>query len=603
MARMLARSKSLRLRSSQKDLRQQEEELPAPPLTVTDAEPREDDSQTLKPAAHAANAGKRIDTPDLVQRPRTSGGPGDRGRHFHKKGAPIAITSDDHTFNFPLPAPKTVLYTAEIHEDSTIGMAIGSPTTPARWNRDPHATDFVTNKTGTTTKILYDNSMTDSSDTSHDAVKPKISRWRSLFGRKTSNNAQHTPFYLLQQFPSTQTHVDSRSDVSSQRPRAASRSASRAASRAASSPTAISEKQESRKKTKATKKAAADQAKAKNEAENFTATLKSPITREEESPEPPPKDNWDAPAKIPKVTISSGSENNSPRTLGPGLMLDVDIPDIQMERYSVMFGSLLRPDRSSSLFIRRQANPEKLKPLNELSVKTEYVDSANGLLKPQRRATSPSPSKSPTFSLSLFPPPAQTRDNHPPSPRVTSLHRPRPLQRSNTAPGALSPSRQTFAQSDDAGKKSAHAAQEEPPTPELATHLMTPTPSTIQSFDSEETEATLVVAKDTGPWKPRLPEPEWEIVAKSVETPSQVEGENSPRPAKVDEPTPETTQVSVGVARTVSVSRSTGARPQFLKPMIVTSEQPERLVDRKPLTPTLVELRNRKSQRVQIVEA
>jgi len=377
--------------------------------------------------------------------------------------------------------------------------------------------------------------------------------------------------------------------------------ASRAASRATSSPTAISEKQENRKKTRASKKAAVDQAKAKAEVEKSMATSKPPMMKEEASPEPPPKDSWGPTASIPKLTVSTGSKDTSPRTLGSGPMLDVDIPDIQMERYSVMFDSLLRPERSSSLFVRRQANPEKLKPLNELSMKKESVNSGNGMLKPYRRATSPSPVKSPTFSLSLFPPPVSARDNHPLSPRVPSLHRPPPLQRSNTAPGALSPSRQTFTQSNDAGKKPAHTAQEEPLTPELATHLMTPTPSTVQSLDSEET--AFVVAKEPSPWKPRLEEPEWEIVSKPAETTSQIQRKNDPRPAKADEPPVKTAQVSVGVARTVSVSRPAGARPHLLKPMIVTSEQPKRWVDRKPLTPTLVELRNRKSQRVQIVEA
>jgi hypothetical protein len=41
-------------------------------------------------------------------------------------------------------------------------------------------------------------------------------------------------------------------------------------------------------------------------------------------------------------------------------MLDVDIPRIEMERYSVMFGSLLKP-RDSSLLTRRQATLEKLR--------------------------------------------------------------------------------------------------------------------------------------------------------------------------------------------------------------------------------------------------
>ena len=361
MARMLGRSKSLRLKNSQKDLRQQED-LPTPPLTGADSEPR-NDAQSLKPVAHTTNPGKRVDTPDQVQRPRTSSRPGDRGKHFHKKGVPITITSDDHTYNFPLPTPKTVLYTAEIHEDSTIGIALGSPTTPAHWNQNTRATDLVTNQPETATQISYDNSFTDSSDTCHDMAKPKISRWRSLFGRKASHNVQQTPFYQLQQSPSGQNHVDSYSDVGSQRPCAASRSASRAAL----SPTATSEKQESQKRAKAAKKAAADQAKAKPEAENSTTTTESPILREG-GPVLPPKDNWDSPANVPKSMVSSNS-NNSPCTLNSGPMLDVDIPDIQMERYSVMFGSLLRPDRPSSLFLRRQANPEKLKPLNELSMK------------------------------------------------------------------------------------------------------------------------------------------------------------------------------------------------------------------------------------------
>jgi hypothetical protein len=51
-----------------------------------------------------------------------------------------------------------------------------------------------------------------------------------------------------------------------------------------------------------------------------------------------------------------------------GLMLNVDIPSIQMERYSVMFGSVLQKTTStssSSLLARRQATLERLKTVTE----------------------------------------------------------------------------------------------------------------------------------------------------------------------------------------------------------------------------------------------
>ena len=41
-------------------------------------------------------------------------------------------------------------------------------------------------------------------------------------------------------------------------------------------------------------------------------------------------------------------------------LLELDIPDISMERYSVMFSTVLQP-RYSSLMLRRKANLEQLK--------------------------------------------------------------------------------------------------------------------------------------------------------------------------------------------------------------------------------------------------
>ena len=69
----------------------------------------------------------------------------------------------------------------------------------------------------------------------------------------------------------------------------------------------------------------------------------------------------------PHITLDGGPVNQQVSNQG-GLMLNVDIPSIEMERYSVMFGSVLQKPTtmtSSSLLARRQATLEKLKTVTE----------------------------------------------------------------------------------------------------------------------------------------------------------------------------------------------------------------------------------------------
>lgn len=54
---------------------------------------------------------------------------------------------------------------------------------------------------------------------------------------------------------------------------------------------------------------------------------------------------------------------NKQKPLPMRSLLDVDIPSIQMERYSVMFGNVIKPP---SLLARRQANLERLKTVEEI---------------------------------------------------------------------------------------------------------------------------------------------------------------------------------------------------------------------------------------------
>jgi hypothetical protein len=142
-------------------------------------------------------------------------------------------------------------------------------------------------------------------------------------------------------------------------------------------------------------------------------------------------------------------------------LLDVKIPDVHMERYSVMFGSLLDRQEPVNLLARREKTMNKLTTISvekegpsklaheqkEQFEKTEATSNnkGNSHLTPQanttypRRATSPTPSKSPSFSLFPQLPQAAEKIVGPIPPGKQS-----PLHRSFTAPGRLSPMQENF---------------------------------------------------------------------------------------------------------------------------------------------------------------
>ncbi|KAK3307102.1 uncharacterized protein B0T15DRAFT_394690 [Chaetomium strumarium] len=150
------------------------------------------------------------------------------------------------------------------------------------------------------------------------------------------------------------------------------------------------------------------------------------------------------------------SVSNSPAASIPASgagLLSVDIPDIRLERYSVMFSGVLNEkeqDTKSTLLERRQATLEKLKNISDRIESEEGKDRTR-----PRRATSPQPTKSPAFSLFPHTPVRQSillAATEAGMVSTTSLAPPRGLTRSNTSPGYIpSPSRARFepeAQSD-----------------------------------------------------------------------------------------------------------------------------------------------------------
>ncbi|KAI9679018.1 MAG: hypothetical protein M1829_001688 [Trizodia sp. TS-e1964] len=97
-------------------------------------------------------------------------------------------------------------------------------------------------------------------------------------------------------------------------------------------------------------------------------------------------------------------------------IIKVDIPNVSMERYSVMFGSLLKsnqepalpqPPQPVSLLARRQARLEKLKTIEDDAELVPNIEIT--VVKPWRPTSSAVPSPSPSFSL--FPPPSGCRFN------------------------------------------------------------------------------------------------------------------------------------------------------------------------------------------------
>ncbi|KAF2712313.1 hypothetical protein K504DRAFT_464400 [Pleomassaria siparia CBS 279.74] len=647
MARML-RSRSMRVLrgGGLKETHQQETDSTTPlpshfPIEV-------DRLKAATPVSRPED--ERVETPNMVaQRPTTSGGSGDRGKLFHKKVAPaaqISSTDDDLALHSPSNKSNTsFLYAAEIHEEKEgiIGIALGSPTMAS------HTTNFVTSHSGTVTYISSNNTspnrLPEPADTKQESPKPKLSRWKSIFKKSPlAPQQQTTTFYQLAPAVSP-ARIDSHHDNDSLDSRNVS-------PMDFSPPPFKPEIRESRRLPKGHPQPPVETRPHVLTVGTNSSKPKSSFMRSASSPNPPPKDRS---ATVPMLVVSA-SPSGSPRN-GDRPLLDVDIPSIQMERYSVMFAgcsNLLQSTSSpsSNLLVRRQGNSERLKPLTELSKKNEGDGAGNGngngTLKPQRRATSPSFPKSPSAGLSLFPQPTDGSHRRTPSPRSLSVHRPRPLQRSKTAPSS-SPNKQNFSIPMPSNDRQRDASQDsrrvqlENGDIEMSMQLPMPTPSTACSLESEseaEAEDATIVVTRPGPaqsWKPLIDEPQWEIVSKPVVTNPLSLNPPSPTPASQDAPSsphvepeshaqiqitsPTTAPLSadlagkkaslpsrsggsatLGVARSVSVSRAN--RPEFLKPVLVkrATDGNERLVDRRALTPTLVELKNRKSQRVQLVE-
>lgn len=374
LPRMLGRSKSLRLLlGGHKDMHHQETRETAPPV----------DGSKIKATVPVTRSEMKAAIRDsaMLQRPRTSSGPGDRSTLFHKKVIPL---QDPNEGPFEPPYPSFARSTADLaatdmlapHE-GIIGIALGSPTmAPQHWD-EPHSTDFVSsNQSSFTTQVFSPNQPELSRKNSDEAPKPKISRWKSIF-KKTAPPPRKENFYqLAKAVQSARTIGPQDNDPLGTRPLNAQEE-----ERQSPPYTFKSDIRQSRKVPKGQAQPALD-TRPRALTLGSTPNLKSKSTLSRFVSSPRPQNPTDGSSTVPELTVS-GVPQTSTRPVGVRPLLDVEIPTERMERYSVMFSGLLEPHNtngSSSLLQRRQGNTDKLAPLNTSSVKVRLRNTLASIL-------------------------------------------------------------------------------------------------------------------------------------------------------------------------------------------------------------------------------
>ncbi|KAK8430092.1 hypothetical protein IWX49DRAFT_256369 [Phyllosticta citricarpa] len=533
----LSRSKSMNLkRSKRPDHKATVPDLSAPRVADPDVKPRGDARNTNNPPRHhphRADSGTASGTESESQRPKTASAKSDHQAAPQDHRVCIVLNADAEPAQDPTPTPAAVVKdsTDILRQETTtpIGMALGSPShiTPGMWKQfnppTPSQTEFTAEQTFAPAARLM---------TSDGGKKKNI--WKSLFGAKQAPKTPQ-PFYQLQAAtaqratkpPSPPSSLEKNGDQEVVVP---------------VDPSLTNQQHkmtEGRKLSKAHRieKHGKSRSRGKSNADGKTLDALN-------SKAPPP--------------TTQGNDLTPAQKAATSPLLNVDIPSVEMERYSVMFGNVLKKDRSSNLLQRRQGNKDALKPLNSESLRVsrftsmrrsvslrfrkrgkltnsgrqcadqsicqqEKLDRREDTLRPaepKRRATSPgSPSFAPPSSgLSLFPRKSMqdSRANSPaPTPKTSASPLRKPPQRAFTDPPTtikFSTSPKLVRDSNgrkgsDVGKEQAKPSKknivtpaqalqaEQPQVPKEFVHELSPDTSARGSLDSAQSFETAIVAQ------------------------------------------------------------------------------------------------------------
>jgi hypothetical protein len=333
-----------------------------------------DRSQTGTPVSRE---GEDLEPPNMAVRPSTSGGLGELRIYSHMKTNPVSSMHSLIDLASEMPSTSsTALYTPEATNSSEriIGIALGSPTVGSHWSPTPPATTIKTASQSTDNMSAHTRPYSPAPSAARiEAPKSKLGRWKSLFRKAAPAppEPEKPAFYqLTTTITATRTvradsHHDEEPTKSKEQPvngRDIGRTPSPPtfkpnirASRAFTSPRTVPERPQARARALT--------------AGTLPANPRMSVARSATNLSSSSNVASDFPA-VPNLAFSKSTMDLS---IVPGTkpMLDVSIPDIKLDRYSVMFGNLLQSNsnRSSSLLVRRQGNSDKLKPLNKLMVK------------------------------------------------------------------------------------------------------------------------------------------------------------------------------------------------------------------------------------------
>ncbi|KND93108.1 hypothetical protein TOPH_02292 [Tolypocladium ophioglossoides CBS 100239] len=323
---------------------------------------------------------------------------------YHKPIRPAASSSESTPPNPPPEQPAISRSSADETSETgiiAIGMALGSPTHPPDDTMTAWRPQFMT-----TVAAGTGNSQSPSKE---DSSKPKPRKW-GIFGRSKSKRGKG-PDARQEGQPTSAASASglARSMSSAAGSRWVQDNGAKDAKSAITSP---------RQKPIA-----------RSQTETIMGTrTNAPMSmpREAISPVPPAQNNEERSSRTGGNT-QSAAQSSSESHVGENF-LDVEIPDITMERYSVMFGHLLQHRSASSLLARRQATQDRIKAIKEGEANMQQFE----------RRKNPSPG-APAIWGSTIPPmhlaPRKRGGGH-------GLHS---RLRSNTSPAMLpSPSQSSF---------------------------------------------------------------------------------------------------------------------------------------------------------------
>lgn len=367
MPSLLTRSKSLRLlKGGRKGIQQEDTQAEGSIPQTPNAFPT--DFDRFKAATPAPRAERTLEAPEMVARPSTSGGAGERAIQFHKKTLPApSVYSEDRFLAFSSPTNSSaVLHAVESPED-VIGIALGSPTVGSHWTSTPQATTENLIADAQMSLQSHSNASTTTVTGSQAQPKAKVSRWKSLFKKTGPPPKEKLAFYQLAQQVAP-ARADSHHDTS---PRSKSRPKVKTEG-GVTVPVSVFNPDIRASRNKSHENVSTTEVQhGRKRSATLDAGCSAPRYRFQRSattPNPP-----QAGSGAPPLKFLEGPPTQSPARAG---LLDVDIPDTKLDRYSVMFSGVLEatPNRSS-LYQRRQekAENEKVRTLEKISIKVGNV--------------------------------------------------------------------------------------------------------------------------------------------------------------------------------------------------------------------------------------